>query len=66
MGRKRRGGYFFVWFKGDHLFRHVHVFGQNDRLLGRVRLENHQFLEGGNPPAIVIAIIKDFQAKGLL
>ncbi len=66
MGRKRRGGYFFVWFKGDHAPRHVHVYGRNDRLLGRVRLDNHQFIKGGNPPALVIAIIKELQVKGVL
>lgn len=37
MGRKRQGGYFFVWFKGDHEPRHVHVFDKNEKLPGRVR-----------------------------
>jgi hypothetical protein len=66
MGRKRRGGYTFVWFKGDHSPGHVHVYGRNDHLLGRVRLDNYHYLEGGRPPAIVIALIKEFQAKGIL
>lgn len=66
MGRIHRGGYTFIWFKGDHAPRHVHVYGRNHRLLGRVRLDNHQFLEDGNPPGTVIALVKEFQAKGIL
>jgi hypothetical protein len=66
MGRKRRGGFYFVWFKGDHEPRHVHVFGRNDRLLGRVRLDTYEYLEGGQPPGAVVAIIKEFQQTGVL
>jgi hypothetical protein len=66
MERKRRGGFFFVWFKGDHEPRHVHVFDRNNRLLGRLRLDNHEFLEGGHPPAAVVAIIREFQQTGVL
>ncbi len=56
----------FVWFKGDHEPRHVHVFDGRDRFMGRVRLDTYEFLEGGHPPAAVVAIIRDFQQKGLL
>jgi hypothetical protein len=66
VGRKRRGGFFFVWFKGDHEPRHVHVFDAKDRFLGRVRLDTYEYLEGGHPPTAVVAIIHDFQQKGLL
>jgi hypothetical protein len=44
----------------------VHVFDRNDRLLGRVRLDTYEYLEGGQPPAAVVAIIKEFQQTGLL
>jgi len=66
MGRKRRGGYFFVWFKGDHMPRHVHVFDASNRLMGRVRLDTFDYLEGGRPPAAVVAIIREFQQGGIL
>jgi hypothetical protein len=66
MGRKRRGGYFFVWFKGDHPPRHVHVFDSGNRLLGRVRLDTMVYLEGSHPPAEVVAIIKQFKEAGIL
>ena len=66
MGRKRRGGFFFVWFKGDHEPRHVHVFDRNNRLLGRVRLDNYEYLERGHPPPAVVAIIREFQQTGVL
>lgn len=66
MGRKRRGGYFFMWFKGDHQPRHVHVFDAGNRFLGRVRLDNYLYLEDGQPPATVVAIIREFQQTGVL
>lgn len=66
MGRKRRGGYFFIWFKGDHMPRHVHVFASRDRFLGRVRVDTLEYLEGGEPPAQVVAIIREFQQTGVL
>ena len=66
MGRKRRGGFFLVWFKGDYEPRHVHIFDRNDRFLGRVRLDTYVYLEGGVPPAAVVAIIKEFQQSGVL
>lgn len=66
MGRKRRGGYFFIWFKGDHMPRHVHVFDSRNRFLGRVRLDTCEYLEGGRPPSHVVAIIREFQQTGVL
>ena len=66
MGRIHRGGYTFIWFKGDHAPGHVHVYGRNRRLLGRVRLDSYQFIKGGYPPAFVVAVIKELQAKGNL
>ncbi len=66
MGRKRRVGYFFVWFKGDHEPRLVHVFDRGNRLLGRVRLDTYAYLEGGQPPAAVVAIVREFQQTGVL
>lgn len=66
MGRKRQGGFFFVWFKGDHPPPHVHVFDKNEKLLGRIRLDNYEYMEGGIPPAAAVAIVKEFQQKGIL
>jgi len=50
-----------VWFKGDHEPCHVHVFDRDNRLLGRVRLAAYAYLESGQPPAAVVAIVKEFQ-----
>ena len=66
MGRKRQGGYFFVRFKGDHAPRHVNVFDKNEKLVGRVGLDTYVYLEGGIPPAAVVAIIREFQQKGIV
>lgn len=52
--------------KGDHEPRHVHVFDKNEELLGRVRLDNYIYLEGGTPPAAVVAIIREFQLNGIV
>jgi len=44
----------------------VHVFDSRNRLLGRVRLDNYEYLEGGQPPVPVVEIIKDFRQSGVL
>jgi hypothetical protein len=38
MGRIRRGGYVFIWWKGDHDPSHVHVYGKSGKLISRVNL----------------------------
>ena len=45
MSRVRRGGFVFVWWKGDHEPRHVHVF-RDDRLILKWNLEAWQPLSG--------------------
>ena len=39
MGRIRRGGYVFIWWKGDHAPSHGHVYGKNGKLISRVKLD---------------------------
>ncbi len=55
-----------MWFKGDHEPRHVHVFAKNDKLPGCVRLDTYAYLEGGQPPAAAIALIREFQQKSIV
>ena len=38
MGRAKRGGYLFLWWKGDHSPRHVHVY-RGGRLVVKWDLE---------------------------
>lgn len=45
MGRERRGGFIFVWFKGDHPPPHVHIF-KDGKLIAKVDLVNERLLEG--------------------
>ena len=45
MSRVRRGGFVFVWWKGDHEPRHVHVY-RDDRLILKWNLEAWQPLSG--------------------
>lgn len=45
MGRVRRGGYIFVWFRGDHPPPHVHVF-KDGKLMAKYDLENRRLMEG--------------------
>ena len=39
MGRIKRGGFIFVWWKGDHAPRHVHVYREG-RLVVKWDLDN--------------------------
>ncbi|MBI3800558.1 MAG: DUF4160 domain-containing protein [Deltaproteobacteria bacterium] len=45
VSRKKRGGYLFVSFKGDHPPRHVHVF-RGKKLIARWDLTNQRVLSG--------------------
>jgi len=45
VSRKKRGGYLFVTFKGDHPPRHVHIF-KGKWLIARWDLANQQVLSG--------------------
>ena len=45
MGKVRRGGYIFLWWKSDHAPRHVHVY-QHGRLVVKWDLENESPMVG--------------------
>ena len=48
----------------DRIYR-INWMGQV-RLMGRVRLDTFDYLEGGRPPAAVFAITKEFQQSRVL
>jgi hypothetical protein len=45
MGKLRRGGYVFVWWKGDHSPRHVHVY-RDGKLVVKWDLDNQKAMRG--------------------
>lgn len=64
MGKLRRGGYVFVWWKGDHSPRHVHVY-RDGELLVKWDLENGKAMKG-TPSRRVLELIADLEREGLL
>jgi hypothetical protein len=43
--KARRGGYVFLWWKGDHSPKHVHVY-RDGRLVVKWNLESNQPMKG--------------------
>ncbi len=66
MGKIWRGGYLFIWWKGDHEPRHVHVFDGKNRLLGRLAIPSHEPLDDWRPPRKVIEILDALRDGGRL
>ena len=66
MGKIRRGGYLFIWWKGDHDPRHVHVFDSRNRLLGRVAVPSLEPLDPWKPARKVLDILTALQDEGRL
>jgi hypothetical protein len=64
MGKLRRGGFVFVWWKGDHPPRHVHVY-RDGKLVVKWDLDTGKAMKG-TAPARVIDLIEALQAEGLL
>jgi len=64
MGKLRRGGYVFIWWKGDHPPRHVHVY-QNEKFVVKWDLDNHKPMKG-NAPRRLIELIEKLDAEGML
>lgn len=64
MGKLRRGGYIFVWWKGDHVPRHVHVY-RDGKLVVKWDLQNHKAMKG-SAPRRVVDLINELDAEGLL
>jgi hypothetical protein len=66
VGKIRRGGYLFVWWKGDHPPRHVHVFDKDGKLLGRIVLGTKAPLDDWSPPRRVVKILEELEKEGRL
>jgi hypothetical protein len=64
MGRLRRGGYIFVWWKGDHSPRHVHVY-RDGTLVVKWDLENQKPMTG-EASRVVLELIMELVAEGRL
>jgi hypothetical protein len=66
VGKIRRGGYLFVWWKGDHPPRHVHVYDNDGKLLGRIVLGTMAPLDDWSPPRRVVKILEELEKEGRL
>ncbi len=64
MGRVRRGGFVFVWWKGDHAPRHVHAYREG-KLVVKWDLDNWKAMKGTASRALLELIAK-LVAEGLL
>jgi hypothetical protein len=64
VGKHRRGGYVFVWWKGDHPPRHVHVY-RDGKLVVKWDLDNGKPMRG-KAPRRVIELIEELETEGLL
>ena len=64
MGRVRRGGFVFVWWKGDHAPRHVHVYREG-KLVVKWDLDNWQPMEG-EASRQLLELITGLVSEGLL
>ena len=66
MGKVRRGGYYIVWWIGDHEPRHVHVHAHDGNFLGRVAIETGEPLDDWKPTRKVLEIISALINEGRL
>jgi hypothetical protein len=48
MGKVRRGGFVFLWWKGDHPRRHVHVY-RDGKLIVKWDLDNKKAMKAEPP-----------------
>lgn len=64
MGKERRGGFVFVWWKGDHPPRHVHVYRDGEFIV-KWDIDNKKPMRGKASPRI-IALVEEMEAEGLL
>ena len=64
MGKLRRGGLVFAWWKGDHPPRHVHVY-RDGKLVVKWDLDNKKAMKG-RPTSRVLNLIEILQSEGRL
>ena len=66
MGKVRRGGYVLEWFIGDHVPRHIHVYDNKRRLIGRLDIDRMKGIEGWMPDRKLIQLIHELKNEGRL
>ena len=66
MGKIRRGGYILEWFIGVHAPRHIHVYDNKRRFIGRLDLDRMSGLQGWMPDRKLIRLIQDLRQEGRL
>jgi hypothetical protein len=64
VGKIRRGGFVFLWWKGDHAPRHVYVF-RDGRLVVKRNLDGGTSITG-RPPSRVVELIRALVREGRL
>ena len=66
MGRVRRGGYILEWYIGDHEPRHIHVYNDKHRLIGRFDIDRLTGVEGWTPDRKLLKLIQDLKDESRL
>jgi hypothetical protein len=66
MGRVRRSGYIIEWFVGDHEPRHVHVYSDKHRLIGRLDIDRLVGVEGWTPDKKLLKLVQDLKDENRL
>jgi len=64
VGKVRRGGYIFLWWKSDHAPRHVHVY-RHGRLVVKWDLDNDRPMVGAASKKI-LRLIRELRREGRL
>jgi hypothetical protein len=64
MGKLRRGGFVFLWWKGDHPPRHVHVY-RDGKLVVKWDLDNKKPMKGSATRRI-IHLIETLESEEML
>jgi hypothetical protein len=64
LGRIKRGGFIFVWWRGDHAPRHVHVY-RGGRLVVKWDLDNWVAMKG-QASRPLLELIASLVSEGLL
>ena len=64
MGKVRRGGYIFLWWKSDHAPRHVHVY-RHGRLVVKWDLDSDRPMVGAGSRKI-LRLIRELRQEGRL
>lgn len=65
MGRKRRGGFIFDFWIGDHPPRHVHVF-KDSKFIAKIELDKELTCMEGKTSRKLLKVLKSLIQEGLL